>query len=312
MKKRYLWLPIFLALSLTLAACAPKSTPTPTAEAVSAAITLTDGLEREITLEGPAQKIVSMAPSNTEILFAIGAGAQVIGRDDFSNYPAETADIVSIGGTSGYNFEQITNLQPDLVLAAGINSPEDIKAIEDLGITVYLLPNPIDLNGMYANLKTVGILSGHEAEAEALAKSLQERVQVVEEKIASAEGQPAVFYELDGTDPAKPWTSGPGTFISTLIDMAGGKNIADSLDGAWAQISQEELLKQDPQVILLGDAAYGTTPEMVSERPGWNEISAVQNNRVFAFNDDLVSRPGPRLVDGLEALAQAIHPEVYP
>ncbi len=277
------------------------------------AINLEDGLGRAVSLPQPAQRIVSLSPSVTEILFAVGAGEQVIGRDSFSNYPAEAQAIQDVGGSMGnYSIETIASLEPDLVIAAEINTPEQVKALEDLGLNVYYLSNPTELAGIFDLLSTVGVLSGHQEEAEQLNTSLRERVQTVEETIARADSRPLVFYELDGTDPAKPWTPGPGSFMDELIRAAGGENAAAGLTSAWAQISIEELLVQDPDIILLGDSIWGLTPEQVAARPGWDGLNAVSQGRVLPFNDDLVSRPGPRLVDGLEELVRLIHPELYP
>jgi iron complex transport system substrate-binding protein len=271
----------------------------------------TDGLGRAVTLPGPAQKVVSMAPSNTEILFAIGAGSQVVGRDEFSDYPAEAKSLPSIGGSMGqYSYEQVAALKPDLVLASEINTPEQVKALEDLGLTVYYLSNPKSLEDLYTNLVTVARLTGHESEAAVLVDSLKARVKAVDDKLAGVTDRPVVFYEIDASDPNKPYTTGPGTFIDLLIARAGGQNLPGLTD-AYAQVSLEQIVLANPAVILLGDALYGTTPEAVAGRPGWSEIAAVKENRVLPFDDNLVSRPGPRLVDGLEALAQAIHPELY-
>jgi iron complex transport system substrate-binding protein len=264
-----------------------------------------------VTLAAPAQRVVSLAASNTEILYAVGAGAQVVGRDEASNYPEAAASVPTVGGWSGFSSEAIVALQADLVLAGGINPPELVASLEQLGLTVYLLPNPTTLEEMYANLETVGALTGHEAEAAALVASLQARVAAVDAKIATATAHPSVFYEFDATDPAKPYTYGPGTFGDLLIQRAGGTNIGAQLQGQWVQISLEQLVVADPQMILLGDAAYGETPEKVAARPGWETLSAVKAGKVYPFNDDLVSRPGPRLVDGLEALAKLLHPELF-
>ena len=300
---------------------APVDLPTPTAsvqpatatvERTSEAITLTDGLGREVTLDSPAQRIVSLAPSNTEILYAVSAGDQVVGRDEFSNYPESASDLPAVGGSfSDYNYESILALQPDLVLAAEINTPEQVQVLEDLGLKVYLLPNPSTLEEMYARLMTVAELTGHQAETEKLVESLKERVANVEQQVAAAGDRPKVFYELDSTDPSAPWTFGPGTFLDTLVSMAGGENVGSVLEDSYAQISIEELLVQNPDIILLGDSAYGVTPESVQERTGWEAIQAVKEGKVYPFNDDLVSRPGPRLVDGLEAMAEIIHPELF-
>ena len=317
MKRQFLT-SLILLLAVTLAACGPAAAPTsapltpiPTAAPTAAPISSTDGLGREVTLPAPALRIVSMTPANTEILFALGAGSQVVGRDELSDTPAEAKDLPSIGGSySAYNFEQIAALQPDLVIAGEINTPEQVKSLEDLNIPVYYLPNPVELEDLYTNINTIGLLIGRQAEASALVDSLRARQQAVVDAVAGAETV-SVFYELDGSDAAKPWTSGPGTFLDKLVSMAGGVNVAGSLQSSWAQMSLEDLLVADPDFILLGDAAYGTTAEAVAARPGWGALSAVKTNQIVAVDDNLFSRPGPRMIDGLELLASILHPDLY-
>lgn len=288
---------------------APVSTE-PSATEASSAITLTDGLGREVTLASPAQRVVSLAPSNTEILYAIGAGPQVVGRDELSDYPEESKALTSVGGSMGdFSTEQIIALRPDLVLASELNASELVKSLEDLGITVYELPNPKLFDDLYKNIEVVGTLTGHDASA--LVDSLKARVAAVDAKIAPLSARPAVFYELDGTDPLKPWTSGPGTFVDLLIDRAGGINVGSGLQDQWAQISSEELVAANPSIILLGDALYGMTVESVAARTGWDSIAAVKNNAIYPFNPDLATRPGPRLVDALEEMAKRLHPDLF-
>ncbi len=320
---------LFVTLLLTLlTACAPQATQTtapvateaPATEAPatvvpteSAANTLsfTDGLGREVKLNGPAQRIVSLAPSNTEILFAIGAGSQVVGRDALSDYPEEAKSVADIGMTfDALNTELIVSLKPDLVLTAEINPVEQIKQLEDLGLTVYYLKNPLTLEEMYVNLEIVAQLTDHEEEAATLIESLKARVAVVDEKIAPLSSRPSVFYELDATDPAKPFTAGKGTFITQLIERAGGYNIAADIEG-YPQLSLEQVVAADPAFIILGDARYGVSAETIAQRPGWENLTAVKNGNVLPFNDDLVSRPGPRLVDALEELAKLLRPELF-
>ena len=324
MLRKTLLLTLLIAL---LTACAPQATPTiapvatqiPATEAIMteapteipAMLSFTDGLGREIKLDGPAQRVVSLAPSNTEILFAIGAGEQTVGRDQFSDYPAETANVTDIGSTfDALNTELIVSLEPDLILAAEINTPEQVKALEDLGLTVYYLSNPLTLEEMYGNLEIVAQLTGHEAETATLIESLKARVAAVDEKIAPLSSRFSVFYELDASDPAKPYTAGKGTFITLLIERAGGYNIAGNIDG-YPQLSLEQVVAADPAFIILGDARYGVTIESIAQRPGWENLSAVKNGNVVPFNDDLVSRPGPRLVDALEELAKLLGPELF-
>ncbi len=309
MLRKVLLLTLFIAL---LTACAPTAAPVATTLPAPSNLTFTDGLGRQITLKGIPQRIVSTAPSNTEILFAIGAGKQVVGRDQFSDYPAEAKNVTDIGSTADkLNTELIVSLKPDLVLAAEINTPEQVKQLEDLGIPVYYLNNPQTLEEMYSNLQTVAWLTGREAETETLIASLKKRVAAVDAKIAPVSSRPTVFYELDSTDPSKPYTAGKGSFITQLIERAGGHNIAADLD-AYPQMSLEQIVAADPSFIILGDATWGgVTPEMVAARPGWGNLSAVKDGKVVPFDDNLVSRPGPRLVDGLEQLAKLLHPELF-
>lgn len=301
MKRTTKILSVILLLSvLLLTACKPVTPQT-----------YTDSLQREVMLLQPAQKIVSLAPSNTELLFAIGAGSQVVGRDDFSDYPAEAAQLPSVGGSMGdYNLEAIVALQPDLVLLSELNSSDLVQSLENLGLKVYYLGNPVEIEGLYTNLETLGKITGHEADAASLIESLKAKVSKVDELIATTNTRPLVFYELDATEPTKPWTAGPGTFVDQLITRAGGENLGGSLDGAWVQISQEALIISDPEIIVMGDSIYGITAEQVAERAGWENLKAVTDGQIYPFDDDLASRPGPRLVDGLIELARIIHPEI--
>lgn len=317
---------IFTLLAGLLFGCAPATaapTPVPTATAAPATatvpptpagITLTDGLGRTVKLDHPAQRIVSLAPSNTEILFATGAGSQVVGRDELSDFPAQVKSLPSVGGSMGqYSTEAIVALKPDLVLAAEINTPELVKSLESLGLTVYYLKNPDTLEQMYGNLQIVAQLTGHESDASTLIDSLKSRVAAVDAKISGVTTKPIVFYEIDATDPTKPYTYGPGTFGDALISRAGGVNfsVAAGIKDAYPQVSLEQIVATNPQVMILGDSAYGATPDGVKARSGWGTIDAVKNTMIFPFDDNLVSRPGPRLVDGLEQLAKLLHPELF-
>jgi iron complex transport system substrate-binding protein len=316
-----------LLLALLLAACGEPAEALPepqvdvthaTATAAASAtpvdttIDLVDGLGRQVVLPAPAERVVSLAPSNTELLFAVNASAQMVGRDPYSDYPAEAAAIADIGDTyAELNTELITSLEPDLVLAAEITPPEQVAQLEQLGIAVYWLPNPTDLEGLYANLHTVGKLTGHEADASVAADALRARAEAVLVALEDVTERPTVFYEVDGlTDPNAPYTAGAGTFIDLIITLAGGTNAAAALSG-YAQVSIEELLVQNPDWILLGDAMYGATPEAVAARAGWGGLAAVQNGQIVPFDDNLMSRPGPRLIDGLEQLARLLHPDQF-
>ncbi|MBI4606450.1 MAG: cobalamin-binding protein [Planctomycetes bacterium] len=271
-----------------------------------------DGLGREVRVRVPARRVVSLAPSNTELLFAAGAGSSLAGRDDNSDHPPEALRAPALGTTAGrLNVESMLALKPDLVLAAWINSPERIQSLEPLGLTVFLLQNPRTFPELFTSLRLVGELTGHGAEADRAAAGLEARVEAVLEKARRAAGRPRVFYELDSTDPSRPWSAGPGTFIDMLIRLAGGENFCRTFAEEFPRVSAETVLRGDPDVIVLGDARYGVTVESVGRRGGWEVLTAVREGRVHAFDDDLVSRPGPRLVEGLERLAGLLHPELF-
>ncbi len=311
--QRKLLLLLFSLTATVLAACSPAEQAVTVEPTDIPPLTFSDGRGVEITLDSPASRIVSLAPSNTELLFAVGAGGQVVGRDAFSDFPEAALSVTDIGGGWGeIDTETLLTLDPDLILSADIIAPEQNIALEDLGLTVFVLPNPLELADLYKNIETVAALTGHSEEAAALNEQLRARVSAILEKVSGASASPLVFYQLDSTDPTAPWTSGPGTFIDTLIGMAGGRNVGALLDSAWAQISAEALIEQNPDIILMGDAVWsGLNPEDIAARPGWEAIAAVQSGRVYAFDDNLVSRPGPRLVDGLETLGELLHPELF-
>lgn len=310
-------IPLLLVLLLT--ACSPAAPQSqiepvePAAAADSFPLILIDQRGEEFIFEEPAMRIISLAPSNTEILFAVGAGEQVVGRDTFSDYPAEALGLTDIGGGFGaLDTESILASMPDLVLAGELTPVEQVQALEELGLTVFVLGNPVDLPGMYESLRMVARMTGHLEETDTLIASLEARVAAVEERLAGVTDRPLVLYELDGTDPNAPWVPGPGTFVDTLLRISGADSMSASLEGAWVQVSLETIIENDPEIILLGDATWGgVTPEMVAARGGWDVLTAVQHGSVFPFDDNLVSRPGPRLVDGLEALAVLFHPDLF-
>ncbi len=335
-----------IALSIVLvalAACAPAPTPTsisstvaptqvlptsvplttaPTATAIPAtatpaAITVTDSANRVVTITGAPQRIVSLAPSTTEIAFALGAGSRVVAVDTLSDYPADVKNLPRIG-VFPVNYEQVVSLKPDLVLAAGIQGPDEIKKLEDLKLTVLVVGAPVTtFDSVMSDIALVGKAIGAEGKAKVVADAMKQRVDAVKAKVANAKTTPRVYWELDATDPAKPFTPGPGSFINDMISLAGGVNVAAAAKSAYPQFSAEEIIAANPDLIILSDSCSffnnpGCVPvESVKTRAGWSAIRAVKNASVFPIDDNLVSRPGPRIVDGLEAAARLIHPELF-
>lgn len=285
--------------------------------ATPAVITLTDDAGRNVQVSTKVERIVSLAPSNTEILFALGLGDKVVGVTDFCDYPPEAQGKEKIGGIEP-NMEKVVALSPDLVLAIG-GSPvvasiggnvELLAKFEELKLPTLILA-PKDLEGVLADIELVGKATGAQQAAAKLVADMRAKVDQVLAKTKDVTQRPKVFYELDATDPGKPWTPGPGSWHDTFISMAGGVNVAAGAKAAWAQLSTEEIIKENPDLIILGDANWGVNAEAVKSRSGWGAIKAVKQDAIYPIDDNLISRPGPRLADGLVALAKIIHPELF-
>jgi iron complex transport system substrate-binding protein len=299
-------------LSSATTASAQGATPaalmcaaSPTA-ATTFPLTVTDDAGRQVTFEEPPQRIVSIAPSNTEILFALGLADRVVAVDTFSNYPPEATDKPLVGDYLEPELESVVAAEPDLILAAGVHLGTVLPELDTLGLPTVVF-EPANLDEVFASMLQVGAIAGEPGRATELVCELQARVDAVEAAIAGAP-RPRVFFELD---PGL-FTVGPGNFVADVIDRAGGHNIAADAAEMWPQLSAEAVVADDPEVILLADEIAGVTPEQVAARPGWQGITAVAQDRVVPIDPDLVARPGPRVVDGLEAVAAALHPDRFP
>jgi iron complex transport system substrate-binding protein len=288
---------------------APTAAPTPAA----AGVTITDVAGRTVTIAVRPERLISLAPSTTEILFAIGLAPKIVAVDDFSDYPAEAKNLPKIGGLNvAFNFEQIVALKPNLIFAAGITPPETIKKLEDLKLAVVVVgAEKTSFDSIFADIALVGRATGQVEQAAQVTTAMQDQLAALKAKLAAAKEKPLVYWELDATDPAKPYSVGPGNFVGDMIALAGGKNVFEKAESPFPQVSAEQVVAANPDIIILSDAAYGITVESVQKRPGWQVITAVKQQRVAPIDDNLVSRPGPRIVAGLEATARIIHPELF-
>ena len=286
---------------------APTTPPSPSAAAVFP-LTLTDDEGTVVELPAMPQKIVSLTPAVTETLFAIGAGDRLVGKvEDIANFPPEAADVPVVGTFAGVDVEQIVALESDLIFAGGSGGtpPDTIEQLRSLGLPVVVLYAE-DIDGVLRNIELVGSASGNADEARDLTASMRAAFDQVESATRELE-RPSVFYET-GDQPAI-YGVAEQSFIASMIELAGADPITTGSPTNW-EMPLERLVDADPEVILLGDAAYGVTPEAVSARPGWADLAAVKAGAIHPIDDIIVTRPGPRLVAGLEALVAAIHPDV--
>jgi iron complex transport system substrate-binding protein len=262
-----------------------------------------------VALPRPARKIASLSPSNTEILHAVGCGGRIVLRDKRSDYPAS---VRSLPATNPFHLspEHVAGFTPDLVLLSHADQGR-VAAMRRIGLTVATF-NPRGLEGVLANIRSIGRLCGAAKRAAALATKLHARVARVSAAVKGRK-RPRVYIETDGTDPLKPWTAGKGSLVDRLVWLAGGSNIMATLARRFVQVNAEEVFSRDPDVVLLmGVGRRGESK--IRARRGWSGLRAVREGKIVDhIHADLLSRPGPRIVDGLEGLAAALHPEtVHP
>jgi iron complex transport system substrate-binding protein len=301
-------------LNTTTSTPSPSPTASPTSSPTPMNIALTDDTGYTLILTEYPERIVSLAPANTQILFAVGAGDKVVGVTDYDYYPynfsawVEAGNMTSIGSYFNPAVEPIVALNPDLVLAS-LGSSDQATQLRSLGLNVLTL-NPKNLTGIMDNIITVGEATGHQTEATNLVANMQMRIDAVVNGLNSTTAKPRVYIEI-GANPY--YSVGKGTFIDDLIQLAGGQNIFENSTTAYPQVSSEAIIEQNPDIIVF-PSSMGTenlNPAEVASRPGWSTVNAVTTSRIYTINGDMINQPGPRQVDALEILAKIIHPEIF-
>lgn len=276
----------------------------------ASALTVIDDTGRSVTLDGPPKRIMTLTPGNTEILFALGAEERIVAVDQWSDFPPAAKAKPRVVPFAP-SLEQIVQFRPDLILSTWV-SAEPLLPLERQGIKIMVFA-PRTIEEIYHNILVIGRIVQAETRAENLVRAMRRRVAAIVAKVRDAP-RPKVFIELDGSDPGRPFTAGSGSFIDALIRLAGGVNVAAHARTAWPQFSVEELIKADPDLIILSDtvtSANRQTPELVAQRPGWSGLRAVRLGTIVAIDADVISRPGPRIGEGLERLARLLHPDRF-
>ncbi len=267
-----------------------KNIVTPTRE-------ITDDLGKKVKVPENVTRAVSLAPNLTEIVFAVGAGEKLVGRTSFDNFPPEAEKIQTVGDTLNPNIENIIALKPQVVLVSTASQIETFtKTLESQGITVFVT-NPNSLEDIYKSISQIGEILGQKEKANEVVEGLKKRVTSVEEKTQNAE-KVKVFVQIDKSL----YTIGKESFITDLIEKAGGISVTKDIETAYPKISKETALALNPDVIILSDSADNNEPNEV-----FKNSSAVKNNRVYKINADILSRPAPRIVDALEQIAEKLH-----
>ena len=275
-------------------------------------VTITDDGGYAVTVDKEPQTIVSLAPTNTEILFALGVGGKVIGDTDYCNYPEEAKTLPKIGGYSTINIEKIVALNPDIIYANHNNGYDNIEHLKSLGCTVILI-NPESIDGIYNAIEITGKTLGAEAEAEALIAEISGGIAEITEKLAGVESRPTVMHAMS-VDPY--WVSGSKTFQDELISLAGAVNAFSDVE-SWGTVTIEKLITTSPDIILtdpgadMGSPGENTLQQAFFTDPRLSDITAVKNQDVYVMDADIFDRGGPRVVEALDALVKITHPEIF-
>lgn len=295
---------VITAVALLAAACGGGAGQAPATAPPYFPVTVERADGQELTFDGPPQRIVSLSPGYTEILFEIGAGDQVVAVDTESDFPQETEEKTKFDAISP-DLEAVDELKPDLVLVMA-GSDDVVQSLDRRGLQVLWLELPDSFASILDQIDLLGEVTGHREQSDPLVDAMDDRALTVFDKVGAAEG-PRVYHELDNELMT---ASSSGTFIGELYVILNATSIADDPERPFPQLTLDAIVEADPEVIIV--AHTGTSPESVKGRPGWQDISAVKNDRVYAVDPDIVNRPGPRLVDGLEALARFLHPDIFP
>lgn len=320
MKKLYSLLLVVLLTVGVLAGCAEKkdqvneenktSVEKKTAE-ITYPLTLTDATKTKVTIEKKPEKIVSLIPSNTEIVFALGLDKEVVGVTDFDNYPEAATKKEKIGGQE-INVEKIISLKPDLVLAHASwasNAEAGLQQLKDAGIAVFVVNDAQNFDQVFDSIDMIGKATGETVKANEIISEMKEKLEDIKAKASEIKEKKKVLVEVSPAPEI--YTSGKNTFMDQMLRLINAENIANDQEG-WIKIDQEAMIKRNPDVIVTTYGYYVKNPvDQVLTRKGWETVNAVKNKHVVDVDSDRVTRTGPRIVEGVEDLAKAVYPEVF-
>ncbi|OZU87333.1 ABC transporter substrate-binding protein [Virgibacillus indicus] len=274
-------------------------------------VTITDGANREVTVDKEPETIVSIQPSTTEILFAFGLGDKIIGVSDYDNYPEETQKIQKVGAQD-MNVELILTLLPDMIFVTDYhynNHAEILEQYEESGMKVVVIGGASSFDDAYGDMEMIAEATGRKAEAAEIISDMKQRHKKIKEKAEAITDKKKVWVEVSPAPDI--FTTGKNTFMHEMLESINAVNAAEDRDG-WVKFTEEEIVTLNPDLIITTYGYYIDEPENeVLTRDGWAEVPAVKNEQVFDVDNDTVTRPGPRLIEGVETLAELIYPEVF-
>ncbi|MBT2654527.1 ABC transporter substrate-binding protein [Bacillus sp. ISL-18] len=318
MKKWYSLLLVVLLTIGVLAGCAGTTKPNEEGnqaktENTTAAfpVTIKDALGNKVVMKQKPEKIVSLMPSNTEIAYALGLGKEMVGVSDYDNYPKDTLKKEKIGGQQ-FNTEKIIGLKPNLVLAHASSASiakDALQQLRDAGIPVLVVANAQNFEQVYNSIEMIGKATGESKKADEVVKGMKDQLAAIKAKAASIKEKKKVYMEVAPAPDI--YTTGKNTFMDEMLTTIQADNVANDQQG-WIKVDQEAIIQKNPEVIITTYGYYvKNAVQQVLTRKGWENVDAVKNKQVMDINSDLVDRPGPRVIEGVEELAKAIYPDVF-
>lgn len=310
---RFSWIAI-LMLALFLTGCGATDNQKSSEKKDSATTeeakpyTVTDDNDKEITFDKIPETVVSLQPSNTEILFALGVGDKVIGATDYDNYPEEAKDVERVSDSVTINAEKILALKPDAIIAYSNGDPAALKPLEDAGIPVFVIKSAGNFDDVYGDINQIAEVMGVTEKAEDLITDIKTQIKDVEDKVASVDTKKETYFEISPSPEL--YTAGAGTFQQEILASAGIENIFADQKG-WPKISEEEVIKRNPPTIITTVGYVEKPVDEIKARKGWGKITAVKENKVYKLNEDVMSRPGPRIGEAVELAAKTVYPELF-
>ncbi|SNX53228.1 ABC transporter substrate-binding protein [Thermoanaerobacterium sp. RBIITD] len=310
--KNILIFTIISLLVISLAACSQKTASkfasnteaNKTEVKTTFPLKVTDFMGREVTIDKAPKRIVSLSPSTTELIYALGAGKKVVGVTDYDDYPEEVKSVAKVGGFKGPNMEAIAAQKPDIIFASTLSGKDQMDALQKTGIPVLVLEAK-DINQIYDSIKIIGQITGNEKKGDEVIQTMKDKIKEISDKVKDL---PKVntFFVVDTNGN---FTAGKGTFIDELINLAGGKNVADDVNG-WAQYSMEQLLQKNPDTIIT--SPHASNSNNIKDMQGYKDTKAAKDGKIFIIsNDDIINRASNRIVLGLEEIAKDLHPEAF-
>lgn len=304
---RFSWIAI-LMLALFLTGCGATDDQKSATKEEAKSYTVTDDNDKEITFDKIPETVVSLQPSNTEILFALGVGDKVIGATDYDNYPEEAKDIERVSDSVTINAEKILALKPDAIIAYSNGDPAALKPLEDAGIPVFVIKSAGNFDDVYGDINQIAEVMGVTEKAEDLITDIKTQIKDVEDKVASVDTKKETYFEISPSPEL--YTAGAGTFQQEILASAGIENIFADQKG-WPKISEEEVIKRNPPTIITTVGYVEKPVDEIKARKGWGKITAVKENKVYKLNEDVMSRPGPRIGEAVELAAKTVYPELF-